>query len=287
MIRSYAPATVLVIAAIITILLVHPVYKISDKYAEESISRIGNLPKEVFQALTLEFKGVAADILLLKTISFIGMKIGENKLPTTDEWQRMYDMLDRVTDLDGQFWDPYLLAEMMLAWQAGMIDEVNILLLKASQARPEDYRPLYFIGFNYFYFQKNSEKAADYLRQAAQMSGSPTYLKGLAARLSLYGNQTALGIVFLENLLQDTQDKNIRPHLEKRLQALKIIYNLEQKVIAFRDAHQRLPVSLDEMVVLGIIQEIPEDPYGGTFSLMDNGRIYTTSKLVNVTKEKE
>ena len=280
MIRTYAPATVLVLAAIITILFVTPVYKLSDKYAEESISRIGKLPEEVFQALTFEFKGVAADFLLLKTISFIGMKIGENRVPTPAEWQSMYDMLDRVTDLDRRFWDPYLLAEMMLAWQAGMIDEVNDLLLKASQARPEDYRPLYFIGFNYFYFQKNSEKAAIFLRQAAQLPSAPGYLKGLAARLSLYGNQTALGIIFLENLLQDTQDKNIRPHLEKRLAALKIIYALEQNIIEFKKVNQRLPESLDEMVNSGVIETIPVDPYGGTFILMENGRVYTTSKLV-------
>ena len=280
MIGRFSPAVVFVIAAIASIFLVSPVYKTNDKYAEESISRLGQLPDEFFQALTFEFKGVAADLLLLKTISFIGLKIGENKIPSPEEWQRIHDMLDRVTDLDGRFWDPYLLAETMLAWQAGMIKEANQLLTKASQNRPEDYRPLYFIGFNYFYFLNDSENAAVYLRQAAQITGSPSYLKGLASRLSVYGNQTKLGIVFLENLLQDTNDKKVRPYLEKRLTALKSIYYLEQKVIEYREAYKRLPESLDQLVELGFLDSIPVDPYGGAFVIMKNGRVFTTSKLV-------
>lgn len=284
--RSFVPAVIFVIAAFITIFLVTPVYQVGDKYAEESVSSLGTLPEEFFQAMSFEFKGVAADFLLLKAITFMGMKLIDNQNPSTEEWRLMYDMLDRVTDLDGRFWDPYVLAEMMLVWQGGMIDEANELLKKAVEHRPEDHRPLYYIGFNYFYFQKNSEKAAGYLRQAAQLPGAPGFLKGLASRLSLYGNQTALGIVFLENLLQNSQDEHIRTHLEKRLLALKIIYGLEQKVIEFRDENQRLPASLDQLVDSGIIETIPIDPYGGTFILMENGRIYSTSKLVNPTKDK-
>ena len=105
-------------------------------------------------------------------------------------------------------------------------------------------------------------------------------MKGLAARFSLYGNQTALGILFLENLLQDTQDKNIRTYLEKRLAALKIIHSLEKKVVAFRDTYQKVPTSLDDLLRSSLLESIPADPYGGTFFLMENGRVYTTSKLV-------
>ena len=166
--RSFVPVVVFVIAAFITIFLVPPVYQVGDKYAEESVSSLGTLPKEFFQAMSFEFKGVAADFLLLKSITFMGMKLIENQNPSTEEWRLMYDMLDRVTDLDGRFWDPYVLAEMMLVWQGGMIDEGNELLKKAVEHRPEDHRPLSYIGFNYFYFHNNAEKAAGYLRQAAQ-----------------------------------------------------------------------------------------------------------------------
>ena len=273
---------VFILAAFLTIALTNPAYNVKGKYIEETISRLGDLPTELLQAVSLEFKGVVADFLLIKTISFMGMKIVEHENPLKEEWQRMNRMLNRITDLDGRFRDPYVLAEMSFVWQAGMIDEANILLEKAVKNRPNDYTPLYFLGFNHFYFQNDAEKAAVYLRQAAQRPNAPDYVKGLAARFSLYGNQTALGIVFLENLLQDTQDKNIRTYLEKRLKTLEIIYSLEKKVVAFRDTFQKLPTSLNELIESEFLEEIPIDPYGGTFFLMKNGRVYTTSKLVAV-----
>ena len=278
---------VFILAASLTISLTNPAYNVRGKYIEETISRLGDLPTELLQAVSFEFKGVVADFLLIKTISFMGMKIVEHENPGKEEWQRMNQMLNRITDLDGRFRDPYVLAEMSFVWQAGMIDEANKLLEKAVKNRPDDYTPLYFLGFNHFYFQNDPGKAAVYLRQAAQRPNAPDYVKGLAARFSLYGNQTALGIVFLENLLQDTQDKNIKTYLEKRLKALEIIYSLEKKVVAYRDFFQKLPTSLDDLVESDVLDEIPADPYGGTFFLMQNGRVYTTSKLVSPKKAKE
>lgn len=272
------------LACVLSITLTNPVYDVRGKYVKETISRLGDLPTELLQVVALEFKGVVADFLLLKTISFMGMKIIENDNPAKEEWLRMNDMLNRITDLDGRFQDPYILAEMMFVWQAGMIGEANALLAKAVKNRPEDYRPLYFLGFNHFYFQNDAEKAGMYFRQAAQLPNVPDFVKGLAARFSLYGNQTALGIIFLENLLQDTQDKNIRNYLAKRLFALKSIYFLEQKVAEYKNTFQKLPTSLEELVQSGFIDEIPADPYGGEFFLMENERVYTTSKLVAPAK---
>jgi hypothetical protein len=74
-------------------------------------------------------------------------------------------------------------------------------------------------------------------------------------------------------------------YLEKRLTALEIIDSLEKTVIAFRESFQQMPTSLDDLVRSGLLENIPADPYGGTFFLMDNGRIYTTSKLVAPLKK--
>ena len=85
----------------------------------------------------------------------MGSKIGVHKNPTKEQWQLMDRMLHLITDLDGRFLDPYIFAEMMFPWQAGMVNEANTLLLKAAQNLPDNYRPYYFLGFNAFYFQKD------------------------------------------------------------------------------------------------------------------------------------
>jgi len=233
------------------------------------------------RASVVEFHGAAADVLLLNAFTWVGMKIGERDNLTKEEWKQLAHIIDRITDLDQRFWDPYLFAEMMLAWQAGLIDRANMLLLKASRARPDDYRPLYFLGFNEFYFRKDAKRAAPFLRQAAMKPGAPDFLKGLAARFSLYGNQTLAGIIFLKGLIRQTSDEKTKKYLEKRLQALEIIEMLENAVRQYRDSFGSMPKRLSDLIAVGLIKEIPEDPYGGRFILLKNGRVYATSQLVD------
>jgi len=272
----------LLVAAAVSVFTTSRLYE-ARAQQQESISHFGQLPSKIVQALSLEFKGIVADYFFLKTTTFMGQKIGERKKPSPEDWRLIQLMLERITDLDNLFWDPYLFAEMMLAWQAGMLDEANQLLLKAAKYRTRDFRPLYFLGFNHFYFRKDPNQAAKYLRKAAQLPGAPFYLTGLAARMSLYGNETAVGIIFLESMINDTQDQKIRQYLEKKLTALRIIAYLEEKVKEYKSTFQALPQSLDDLVKIGIIPSIPDDPYGGHFILLKDGKIYTTSKLVSKT----
>lgn len=259
------------------------IYDIRGKYVAETVSEIGQLPSPLLQPLSLEFQGVVADYLFFRTMTYMGLKLMERKNPSREEWQVMYQMLERITDLDGRFWDPYVFAESMLAWQARMLDEVEALLLKAVQSRPWDYRPSYFIGFNYLYFKKNAEKAAPHLRAAARIPGAPRHVKGLASRFSLYAGQTGLGIFFLENLIKDTADPKTVGYLQTRLTALKMIFFLEEKVKAYEGKLGHAPKSLDDLVTEGLIESLPDDPYGGKFVLTATGRVYTTSQMVEKT----
>jgi hypothetical protein len=280
---GWKTVSVLLAAVAVSIFTTSKLYKAGAQYQIETISQFGQLPSAAVQALSLDFKGIVADYLFLKTMTFLGQKIGEREDPSAEDWRLINQMLERITDLDNLFWDPYLFAETMLAWEAGMPEEANKLLLKAAKHRTEDYRPLYFIGFNHFYFQKDPYQAAQYLRKAAKLPKAPFYLTGLAARMSLYGNQTAIGIAFLEDILKNTLDPTIRQYLGKRLATLKIISSLEEDVKEYKSKYQTLPQSLDDLVKTGIISSIPDDPYGGRFVLLENGRVYTTSRLVSQT----
>lgn len=277
--------TVFLLAALLSAMLVAPVYQLQQRYQQESIGHLSLLPAPAIHALDLEFDGVTADYLLLKTISYIGYKLLEKQHLTTDEWRTVVRMLNLTTDLDPRFWDPYLLGEMMLPWDAGMIDEANQLLKKAAHNRPEDFRPWYFLGFNAFFFEKNAAKAAPFLRRAAGLPGAPSFLKGLASRFSYYADQTAMGIAFLKNMLSVTRDQTLHANLEKRLAVLLTMQDLGKAVQRFRKEYDRVPSSLEELRDQGYIKKIPTDPYGGKFVILKNGRVYTTSNLVPVKKQ--
>jgi hypothetical protein len=48
-----------------------------------------------------------------------------------------------------------------------------------------------------------------------------------------------------------------------------------------------MPESLDELVKSGMLDKIPNDPYGGQFLMLENGRVYTTSKMLKVKKKEK
>jgi hypothetical protein len=81
-------------------------------------------------------------------------------------------------------------------------------------------------------------------------------------------------------MLLETTDPNRKKFLLLRLHALEKIFFLEQKIQEYKRQYNILPESLEQLVERGIIDQIPDDPYGGTFHIVDKEQVYSTSKLV-------
>ena len=116
--------------------------------------------------------------------------------------------------------------------------------------------------------------------EASKLPGARPYLANLAARLTVFSNKHQVGIIFLEEMIAETNDSKMKASLEKRLTAIKMMAFLNEKVIQYRKKKNILPQTLDDLVQSGIIKELPQDPYGGKFILLPNGQVYTTSKLL-------
>lgn len=238
------------------------------------------LPSRFTGPAALEFKGFLSDFLFLKVITFLGDKIGKHEQFNDTYADYLSASIDSITDLDPYFWDAYLFADMMLTWQMGKFQQANELLFKARKYRTQDYRVPYFIGFNYFYFMGDNAKGAQYLMEASKLPGSPSYLPNLAARLSVYSFQHRTAIAFLKKMLDDTQNEALARQLTMRIKALIALDKLEQGVAQYKKTFNRMPPSLNELLVAGIIEQLPEDPYGGQFVLLKNGRVFTTSRML-------
>jgi len=238
------------------------------------------LPSQFVGPMSLEFKGLASDFLLFKFMTFIGGQASQINKFDDKYWTYITNTLGTITDLDPYFWDAYLFAEMFLTWQAGKIEAANELLLKARQYRTDDYRVPYYLGFNYYYFLKDNVTAARYFMEASKLPGSHYYLASLAARLSVYSLEHRVGIIFLKEMIGQTKDKRIQNEFRLRIEALEIMEGLEQKVSEYEKNHTKRLSALTELVTAGLIDKIPEDPYGGKFILLENGRVYTTSKML-------
>jgi hypothetical protein len=255
-------------------------YSLHKERQNQIISRLIYLPQAVLEAASLEFSGVLSDYLMLKTMVFHGERLMLKQSLSPEEWQATHLAISRITDLDPRFWDPYVFAETSFPWDAGMVKETNELLLKAAQARTNDYQPYFFLWFNYSHFLKDETTAAKYLEKSSRIPSAPVYFATLAARANFSANKTENAVVFLEEILKETTDPTRQAWIMKRQEALKVIAFLETHVRRFEEKFSRRPKDLQELVDMQVLVKIPPDPYGGTFFITPEGRVYTTSKLV-------
>jgi hypothetical protein len=272
--------------ATLSFFCVGTLYQLHSKSAGESLNNIGHLPGPLVKAFTFEFSGVASDFLMLKVLSYLGEKLMNNEQLSKDEWQIVYLTIKQIVTLDTRFLDAYTVAQTTLPFEAGMVKETNQLLEQAAEIMTTDYRPNFFLWYNYFYFLNDAETAGKYLEKAARMPGAPPYFSTLAARMNLYAGKIRAAILFLEETAKDTSDPSLQKFLSMRIEALKKIGYLEYKVSEFRKQHDKSPKNLQELVDYGLIPSIPTDPYGGEFYITKEGRVYSTSALV-LPKKKE
>jgi len=259
---------------------VNALYQQHNNTGSNQLDHYATLPEPLARAMALEYKGLASDFLMLKVLTYLGQKLMDKEQLTRDQWQTVYLSLKQVINLDPRFLDPYVVAETTLPFDAGMVSETNLLLEKAAEILENDYRPYFFLWYNYFYFLNDPAKAGVYLEKAARKPGAPRYFSNLAARMNLYAGKIQAAVIFLEDVLRETTDSSQQKFLSIRLEALKKIGYLEYKIVEFKKRYHKAPKSLQELIDTGLISSIPKDPYGGKFYIMEGGRVYSTSKLV-------
>lgn len=239
------------------------------------------LPSPVLKVTSLEYDGLASDLLYLKALVFYGSTWSKSVQREVKGWEYdwMYESLKASTDLDPYFLDPYFFANGILTWEAKRVKAVNSLLEKGCEYRTWDYWLPFYLGFNYYYFLNDNVDAAKYLMEASKKPGADPFYAYFAARLAYKGNKTENAIIFLESVLKTTKDKTMRSDYEKRLKALKGIYVLEQALAEYKERIGKYPDKLDAVIAQGVIKRMPVDPYGGMFYIDENGSVKTTSDL--------
>lgn len=243
------------------------------------------IPSQYSRVLSLGNYGMLSDWLFLKAVTFFGGRnLAEQQLKDED-WQYLAMSMDVITDLDPYFLDPYFLSEGLLAWDAGMPEKANIILQKGIKYRPKDWRLPFFVGFNHFYFLSEYDIAADYIMQAARLPGSPDYLKTLAARLAFYGGKSKTALLFLKQMVAEANDPLLSKRLTKRLVALERAVKIEEAMDRFKNEQGTVPATLNLLVEHGYLEKLPEDPYGGEWGVLQNGRVFSTSKFSDMSKQ--
>lgn len=245
--------------------------------------KLGYLPHpNVLKVLIADQAPLVADLAVLRVLFYYGTIIEkwQTNVIIRPEFFNMYKTLQTAMQLDPYNEDTYYFAQAAFNWELGRAHEVNAFLEYGMQYRTWDHWLPFYAGFNYAYFLKEYDKAAYYMQRAAEISGNPLYGK-LAARYFYESDQTALGLAFLDTMIASTRDKAVKRTYEVRKEALVAVSSLEQALEMYHEENKRFPQELYDLVLAGLIDKIPNDPYGGEFYIDETGKIRTTSEFAN------
>ena len=211
------------------------------------------VPNSMLKIIAGEFKGLAADFLVLEIGAFIDA--GSDK--SDADWERIAFHLSQAMALDPYFAQTYRMIQAFLPWK-GKVKEANALLEVARQHLTWDWYPGFYIGFNYFNELKDYLNASAYITAASKIEGAPPVLATLGARLTQKSGQTVTAIGFLKTMLRNPDyDDNAKKLIEARIEVLEGVLVLERAIEAYERKFGRPIDVLEDLVTSGILIKLP------------------------------
>jgi tetratricopeptide (TPR) repeat protein len=201
---------------------------------------------QFIKTVSLGFHVVLADLLWTRAVLYFGEHF------TTDRVYRwLYDILDAVTTLDPNNTLAYRFGGNLLSLEARDVEGSIALLEKGIRNNPdEDWRLYFSLGFNYFYYLEDYEKAAIYLERASRLPGHPGYLPRLTARMYAKGEKIDTAIEFLEEIYQQHDNERVKSVIADRINILVAKRHtrlLQDSVEKYKEVHGEYPRKLEEL----------------------------------------
>ncbi len=226
---------------------------------------------------SMGFYGPLADLIWLRFIQYYG----EHRL-TDAKFEMMYHILDILTTLDIHFTYAYTLGGLMLTNDAKRPDQARKLLRKGMRAVPDDWRIPFMYAFMHYLFLKEYSVARVYFKIAAQMPDAPDMPKRWAAYTTYFklGDKKTALRMWLDyyNSTENPEEKILAEIYIKRINMDLDIDFLNKKVEEYRLRTGQTPVSLKQLITLGLIDSIPQEPHDGYYFLRA-GKVYSTYRI--------
>lgn len=240
--------------------------------------QLAYLPKgDYLKLAVLGYRQVVADLIWLQAVQHIGAK-RDTQLGYT--WT--YHAVDVLTDLDPTFVPPYQATGLFLGVLVGRQEEGLAILDKGIRHNPSSWQLPFLAGYVSYYELCNSVAGGEYLRIAARVPGSPAYLPQLAARMTVESGDPTAALEFLDRFSRSVTDERVREALLQRMKEIiqeKDLRFLEESIRRYRAKYGQPPAKLEDLMLHGIIKQIPSDPLGGEYEVdAFSGVVRATSK---------
>lgn len=199
------------------------------------------------------------------------LMVGVGKLPP-ETLMALAQVQEDVSWLNPAHEDNYYTAAAILPWE-GKVQATQVILSRATEARPNDVYPPFYLGFNKVHFLGDVPGAVAAFRVAAthaEDEGTKQALTVMAAKWSEKSDDTALAIQLVRGMAEGTKDRALRDYLIQRVTRLKGLKTLQDAQRQFISERGQPPESLEALVATGLLPGIPEDPLGGGYVIKEN-----------------
>ncbi|MFA6217863.1 MAG: hypothetical protein WDL87_09470 [Candidatus Omnitrophota bacterium] len=246
------------------------------------VSRLSALQKKTIyyvpsvkylESVSGTFKPLAAEMMYIKGVLELFDEIPERT-------RYLINVFRAAVYLDPKLMSAYFFGGTVVPVNKDDIPLGNAFLEEAATLNPGNWRVPFWIGFNYLQLG-DYLKTAEYYQKAILLPGAPVYLKTNQAMFYYKAGKAAMGVVYLESLSQTITDQRVREMLKKKILWLKNIVFLEGKAARFKELFGFWPKQINELVQKGLIEEIPDDPFGKGYQL-DNDQEKNPGKIRSV-----
>ena len=231
--------------------------------------------------LALGHRTTLSDLYWLATVQYVGE-------PRADErgWEKLYPLVDLVTDLDPRHGYAYQTAGIVLS-AAGRLDESDRILEKGIEKGPPYWTFPYYLAFNAWFYRGDTAAGARWAEQAARTPGASPNISHLAVALASKSGTPEDAIAMLLELRGAVKDEATAARLDEQLK-LAILERdaqaLERAAARFRSERGRKIGALDELVAAGLVARLPPDPFGGRYVWSAaEGRVHSSANPFRFT----
>ena len=222
---------------------------------------------DVMKRLSLGNQALAADVYWIRALQHFGR---ERLSPPTHRrtYALLYPLLDLTTTLDPYFGIAYRFGALFLGEPypggPGRPDLAVALLSKGLTAQPDKWQYMEDLGFIYYWHLEDYKTAASWFERAADVPGSPSWMRPLAATTLATGGQRSASRALWQEI-----GKSDEPWLKQsaalrlaQLDAMDQIDAIGRGADAFRQSHPGLPVTWQALQAAGLQPGVPVDPSG-------------------------
>lgn len=190
-----------------------------------------------------------------------------------DEFKTQAQLQKDVSWLNPAHEDNYYIAAAILS-EPELIPAAQYVLRRAADARPHDWTPLFYYGFNLYQFAQNPVAAAEALLEGvprAKDVREQWALQGLAARWIERGYRAGDAARVVGNMAASAPPGGFRRYLQMRSDRLMQLDRLRQRAREYRSLTGHPLAKIEDLVAAKLIDALPVDPLGMGFSVDAGG----------------